>query len=64
MNRVKKSRKVLASTVLAGWGSNIAGYTKKLKMKLAGAVQKFARFAKSGNKIINLATLATHAPPG
>ena len=50
--------------VLAGWGSKIARYMKKLKMKSAGGVPKFAIFAKSGDKIANLATLVTHAPLG
>ena len=35
----------------------MARCTKKLKMKLFGGGPKFARFAKSGDKISNLATL-------
>jgi len=35
----------------------IAGYTKKSKMNLAGGDPNFASFAKSGDKIPNLATL-------
>ena len=38
-------------------GFKIAGYTKKSKMNLAGGGPKFASFAKSGDKIANLATL-------
>ena len=38
--------------------SNLASYTKKSKLKLAEGGPNFASFAKSGNKIANLATLA------
>ena len=47
--------------VLAGRGSNLAGYTKKSKMNLVRGGQNFASFAKSGDKIVNLATLV--CPP-
>ena len=43
-------------------GFKIAGYTKKSKMNLARGGQNFASFAKSGDKIANLATLPQVEP--
>ena len=50
----KNIQKVLAITFRS---SNLARYTEKSKMKLAGGGPNFARFAKSGAEIVNLATL-------
>ena len=44
--------------VLAGRGSNLAKHTYESKINLAEEVPDFTSFAKSGDKIANLATLS------